>query len=150
MILEQLIRGNTFKLDCQIYNGIGEYQDIQLLFDTGASTTTVRKDFLLLLGYSDFSRSKKKTRTGNGFVCLEQCCIEKIKIDNISFSSIRVVNVFELKDDDLDYHGVIGMDVISKLETFISRERESINITSTLEKLDIIMEYENKIRDLSK
>ena len=148
MILEQLVRGKTFKLDCQIFNSAGEYQDIQLLFDTGASTTTIRKDFLELLGYKHFPLSKVKTRTGNGFIYMEQSKIDKIKVDNITFSSIRAINVFEPKDDDLDHHGVIGMDIISRLETHISRERNSINITSASDKLDIVREYEKKIKKL--
>ena len=148
MILEQLIRGKTFKLDCQIFNSIGEYQDVQLLFDTGASTTTIRKDFLTLLGYNHFPLSKVKTRTGNGFIYMEQCKIDKIKINNITFISIRMINVFEPRDDDIDHHGVIGMDIVSRLETHISRERNSINITSTSDKLDIVKEYEKKIKKL--
>ena len=136
LISQNLNRGLTFKLRCKVFNEEGAFQRINLIYDTGAHVTTIRKDFLQELGYKIYTKSKVKTRTVNGFINMEQSSIEKLNIQGIEFHTIKQVNVFNTNNDDLEFHGVIGMDVISKLETLISFQLRKIIISSNPENMN--------------
>ena len=147
LMILQVLNKNTIKLRCSLINSSEKKLPLELIFDTGATTTTIRRDFLILLGYNELTKAKQKTRTGKGFVYLDQCKIAKLKIENINLDTSRIINVFDPHPDDLDFHGVIGMDIISVLETLISREKNVVNIASMQENLEIVKKHKDEIKN---
>ena len=66
---------------------------------------------------------------------MEQSSIGRLNVQGIEFGTIKYVNVFNPSNDDLEFHGVIGMDIISKLETFISFQFRKIIISSNIDNM---------------
>ena len=128
------LKSETFKIRCRIYNK-NAFSNVKLLFDTGSTTTSIRKDFLQKIGIDTFIKGKNPIRTGNGIIYLNQCEISKFIMGNILFEGSKLINVFEVNKDDITYHGVIGMDFISKINTLISKDMNKIFISAYLEKL---------------
>ena len=154
LVAQSLIKGKLVRLPCIIYNELKDYTNVDLIFDTGANRTTIRKDHLQKLKYNNFPISAKKTTIGNDTTKFEQSKLFQIKVNGILFYSINLINTFDPIEESMDYHGVIGMDIISKLETYISFEFKSIIIASNqehfnreLNKIGLVLELKDKIRE---
>jgi len=104
----------TFKTDCKLYSPDGKTEfPIKLLVDTGASQTAIVRDILEDLGYKNFTKSKHEKQTAT----------EKKVFDITKISLLHMIGIYKRKNlevevlnwEEYSYHGIIGMDILSRL-----------------------------------
>jgi len=106
---------STFKADCLLYSldKTKGSKPITLLIDTGASQTAIVRDALEELGYSNFTKNSHRKQTAVG----------KKRFDITTISLLHLVGIYKRKNlevevldwEDYSYHGIIGMDILSRL-----------------------------------
>jgi len=102
------MRGNLFPLDKKF-----SPLPITLLLDTGAARTAITRNILMGLGYTQMTKSKTPTMTATGLVYFDMVKIAKLELGGeFAFADVNV-HVLEWKNSHL--HGVIGMDILSRL-----------------------------------
>ena len=110
------VQGNTtFKTECKIQSSSGEIEseEITLLIDTGASQTAIVRKVLVDLGYSKFTKNQIRKQTAMG----------KKRFDITTISQLHLIGIYKRKNlevevldwEDYSYHGIIGMDILSRL-----------------------------------
>ncbi|MCL1999061.1 MAG: retroviral-like aspartic protease family protein [Turicibacter sp.] len=84
-----------------------------LLVDTGAGRTAITRNILEQIGYTKMTKDSKPSRTATGLVYFDMVKIAKLELGGeFAFADVNV-HVLEWKNSHL--HGVIGMDILSKL-----------------------------------
>jgi len=104
----------TFKIECKLYSSDGkDYKEISLLIDTGASQTAIVRNVLTEFGYIKFTKSKYEKQTATG----------RKTFDITKISQLHMIGIYKRKNFEVEvldwkkysYHGIIGMDILSRL-----------------------------------
>ena len=105
----------TLRVQCSVFSKDKSFaKKCTLLIDTGASSTSLTRKFVLMrLKYADIIKSKMPQLTATGLVQFDTTIISKIDIAGEFEVSNLQVNILEWENSALD--GVIGMDILSKL-----------------------------------
>jgi predicted aspartyl protease len=98
--------------DVEFWNNISkDYYSLTLLLDTGAMVTTISKSVLKKLGCL-ISDETVRIRTAVGYGSVLKAMVSKLKIASFEFTDMTVhAHKFP---DSCDFHGVLGMDVLSR------------------------------------
>ena len=135
--------GDTFTVECKIKSLVSDESDsLRLLFDTGASHTAICKKVLIDRGYTVFSEGINYRQTANGMIKLRRCEIREFGINGFVLDETFKVDVVE--SDFAGFHGLLGMNYIGKLETWISRSRAQAHFFGGFPK------FANYVLDLTK
>ena len=103
------------------------YRSLLLTLDTGAATTTISRDVLHILGYNTQSKEKKRIITASSIEYTDEVTLEKF-----------IIAGFELFDVKAYAHsfpqesytgGVIGINVLSDFDLFVSFQRKILGLT---------------------
>ena len=126
-LVSNLERNKTFTVEVEIKSKItNEGNRVELLFDTGASNTAICSHVLDKCGYSNFIKGTSKRQTVTGSVTLPRCEVEGFRL--VGFQPTTKFTIDVLPNKLLGYQGILGMDYISKFETWISRSRGQLYI----------------------
>jgi predicted aspartyl protease len=119
----------TIRLKCNLYSPDKELDlEIRLVYDTGADKTSITKDILEYLGYTEFTPSKRRKRTAGGEIEPYVCDLSRLVVGN-QFSLLNMpIDVMEVESTP-GFHGVIGMDFISRVESVISGKNNTLTVT---------------------
>ena len=135
--------GKTFTIECKIKSIItGESESLRLLFDTGASHTAICERVLVERGYTVFSEGTTYRQTANGKIKMQRCEIQDFRL--VGFQLEKKFEIDVVKADFAGFHGLLGMDYIYKLETWISRSRAQAHVFGGFPK------FANYVMDLTK
>ena len=127
LLVSNIKFGKTFTIECKIRNMINrESESLRLLFDTGASHTAICERVLVERGYTAFSEGIAYRQTANGKIKLQRCGVQDFRL--VGFQLEESFEVDVVKADFAGFHGLLGMDYICKLETWISRSRSQAHI----------------------
>ena len=127
LLVSDIKFGKTFTIKCMIKNMINsETEYLELLFDTGASHTAICEKVLVERGYTAFTEGTSYRQTANGKVKLQRCDVQEFQLVGFQPESKFAVDV--VKADFAGFHGLLGMDYIYKLETWISRSRKQAHV----------------------
>ena len=119
--------GKTFTIKCMIKNMVSsEAESLELLFDTGASHTAICEKVLVERGYAAFTEGTTHRQTANGKIKLQRCEAQDFRL--MGFQPEKSFEVDVVKADFAGFHGLLGMDYIYRLETWLSRSREQAYI----------------------
>jgi predicted aspartyl protease len=102
---------------------------VNLIYDTGADTTTITREALMRLGYTNFAPSGKVKRTASDFIEPFTCVVTELIIGNQFRLRNMKVDVSEHESTSA-FDGVIGMDFISLVETEISGKNGTVTIST--------------------
>ena len=121
-LVSNLEKNKTFTVAAEIKNvETSVNAKIELLFDTGASNTAICGHVLGKCGYSNYVKGTSMRQTVTGSITLPRC--EVIDFRLVGFQPIPKLTVDVLPNKLVGYQGILGMDYISKFETWISRSR---------------------------
>ena len=122
----------TIRIKCKLYSP-DKTNDVEatLIYDTGADKTSITREVLDFLGYTDFKMSTNKKRTALGEFTPFTCNVSEIIIGSQFKLRDMSVDVMEVKSSS-SFDGVIGMDFISRVESTISGSKGTLTITSNL------------------
>ena len=119
----------TFRVGCALRSpNKARSENLALIYDTGASTTSITRDILERLGYSDFKQATHVKRTAQGFAQLQTCIISELVISKRFIMHNIKVDILE-GDSSPSFGGVIGMDFISMVTSVISGREGTLEIT---------------------
>ncbi len=97
-----------------------------LLFDTGASVTTIGDDIIERLGYTCSPNKKARITTASGVEYVHSIAISKMKLGNIELNDTEI---YAHKFPESSFSkGVIGMNVISKFKITIDLDEKIIEL----------------------
>ena len=142
MLSANLAPNKTIILNLSFKNKITlKSKMIKALFDTGATNTGVCKSILLDCGYKNFTKGALVKQTALTKSVFDICALEEFRLGNFHPRDF-VVDV--LPNDYKGFQGVLGMDYISLLETWISSSRRKVFIAGQFNALV------NHVLDLTK
>ena len=118
-------------------SGLKVYRNLYMLFDTGATVSSISKSFLISCGYSNFVKGTVKRQTANGIINPEQVTVKSFQVENFQPRNEWVVDVFTM--DFIGFQGILGMDFISTLETWISASERKIFLSGSKDRLKQMM-----------
>ncbi|MCL1987536.1 MAG: retroviral-like aspartic protease family protein [Firmicutes bacterium] len=105
----------TMTVDCEIFsaNKKSKYP-VNLLIDTGATRTSISRYVACgILGYTDLKKDTHSVITPTGIVKFDMVKISRIELGGeFAFSNFNA-NILDWKNFAL--HGIVGMDILSKL-----------------------------------
>ena len=131
LISEKFLR-DTIKLDCYLIPANRKIKVArtfpQLILDTGASTTSITREFLIRNGYGKYTKSETKKLTAVGPVEFYHCIINGIEIANSFKYGEMQIDVIDGWDQRAVV-GVIGMDILSQLTFILSHEYNKFLLT---------------------
>ena len=104
---------------------IKKSKTIKALFDTGATNSGICKSILLDCGYRDFVKGNSVKQTALEEKIFDTCIVEDFRLGNFQPKDFTVD---VLPKDYKGFQGVLGMDYIGQLETWISSSRREIFI----------------------
>ena len=143
LLMSDIKHAKTFTIECKIKNlKNSAYESLHLLFDTGASHTAICESVLAELGYTAFSEGTTYRQTANGKVKLQRCSVQDFRL--VGFQPEKTFEVDVVKADFAGFHGLLGMDYIYKMETWISRSRSKAHIFGGFPR------FANYVMDLTK
>ncbi|MCL2225837.1 MAG: retropepsin-like domain-containing protein [Defluviitaleaceae bacterium] len=133
LLTVDLMGSKTIPIKCYLYSPKKDYgMRVMLIYDTGADKTSLTKDTLEYLGYTNFKQSARMKRTALGVFSPPICDLSRLVIGN-QFSLLNMpVDVMEIENTP-GFHGVIGMDFISRVESLISGSNNTLTITGNLQ-----------------
>ena len=103
------------------------YRTASLFLDTGAAVTTISKDILHILGYDTQSKEKRRITTASGIEYVDEVFIERLMIAGYELKNVKVYAHTFPQESFSD--GVIGINVLSKFDMFISFPRKILELT---------------------
>ena len=142
MLSAKLAPNKTIILNLSLKNKLTlKSKTIKVLFDTGATNSGICKSILLDCGYRDFVKGSSVKQTALEDRVFDTCKVEDFKLGNFQPKDF-IVDV--LPKDYKGFQGVLGMDYISNLETWISSSRRELFITGQFRT------FANHVLDLTK
>ena len=103
------------------------YRTASLFLDTGAAVTTISKDILHILGYDTQSKEKRRITTASGIEYFDEVYIEKLMIAGYELKNVKVYAHTFPQESFSD--GVIGINILSKFDMFISIKKKILELT---------------------
>jgi predicted aspartyl protease len=99
-------------VECKIFSKSKKHvRELSLVIDTGAASTSLPRNLTEALGYSP--TGKEPRRTATGIVTLDNTLLSRIELGGEFAFSNLIINILDWEDSS--FHGVIGMDILSKL-----------------------------------
>ena len=142
MLSAALSPNKTIILNLSFKNKLNlKNKTVKVLFDTGATNSGICKSVLQKYGYKDFIKGNSVKQTALEERVFDTCKVEDFRLGNFY---PRDFTVDVLPKDYKGFQGVLGMDYISDLETWISSSRREIFITGHF--INLV----NQVLDLSK
>ena len=126
-------KGKTIKLPIVVMPASVNIVDIprghQLILDTGADTSALTEEFLMLNGYSNFQKSVATKRIATGKIELLTCQISEMTIaKQFKVNNVKVDVLTGWEEHTVV--GVIGMDILSRLTFILSHEHKKFLLSS--------------------
>ena len=117
--------GNILMLDLELWSkNVNRFRNMMVVFDTGASVTTISKDILYQLGYDVSNCEKARITTASGVAYVDIVKVEKLKIGKFILENIEVyAHTFPEESFSV---GVIGLNVISNYRVTLDFEVRKI------------------------
>ena len=132
MLFADLHVGKTFIFDCKFtHNLTAKPVAIKMLFDTGASNSGICISTLKKAGYSLFTPGNAPRQTAIGEITFDRCEVKNFRLENFRPRDFRID---VLPREYKGFQGVLGMDYIGILETWISNSKGKIHISGSLQK----------------
>ena len=103
------------------------YRTASLFLDTGAAVTTISKDILHILGYDTQSKEKRRITTASGIEYVDEVFLDRLMISGYELENIKVYAHTFPQESFSD--GVIGINVLSKFDMFISIKKKILELT---------------------
>ena len=105
---------STMKVECKIFSpNKSVARHLTLIIDTGASSTAISRSRIEALGYTDITKGAVPMRTAGGLMHLDTTILSRLDFGGEFTISNLEVNILDWEDTSI--HGVIGMDILSKL-----------------------------------
>jgi len=105
------------------------YRSMFLTLDTGAATTTISKDILHILGYDTQSKKKIRIITASGVEFADEVTLDKLMIAGFELTDVKT-HAFTFPQECLS-DGVVGINVLSYFDIFVSFKRKILGFTLT-------------------
>ena len=103
------------------------YRSGLLLFDTGASVTTISKDILYELGYDVVSGDINRITTASGIEYVREVTIDKVRLGEFELEDVKVyAHAFP---DESFTTGVLGLNVLSLFDINLLFSKKQIELT---------------------
>lgn len=117
--------GNMIMLDLELWSKrVNRFRNMMVVFDTGASVTTISKDILYQLGYDVSSCEKARITTASGVAYVDVVKVERLKIGQFILEDVEVyAHTFPEESFSL---GVIGLNVIANYRVTLDFEIRKI------------------------
>lgn len=117
--------GNMLMLDVELWSKkVNRFRNMMVVFDTGASVTTISKDILYQLGYDVSNCEKARITTASGIAYVDVVKLEKLKLGTLTLENVEVyAHTFPEESFSL---GVIGLNVISKYRVTLDFKERKI------------------------
>ncbi|MCL2015647.1 MAG: retroviral-like aspartic protease family protein [Defluviitaleaceae bacterium] len=115
LFLSWQINSKTLKVKADLYPMNKKIKPIPviLLIDTGATRTAISRKFLKDLGYTNITKDSSPYMTGTGPAYFDMTKIARLELGGeVAFTNF---NVHVLEWTNYYLHGVVGMDILSKL-----------------------------------
>lgn len=107
---------NILMIDLEVWSKPAErFRNMMVVFDTGATMTTISKDILFQLGYNVEDGTKSRITTASGVAYVNEVILDKLKVGSIILDNVKVyAHTFP---EESFATGVLGLNVISKFNT---------------------------------
>ncbi len=117
--------GNMVMLDLEIWSKrVNRFRNMMVVFDTGASVTTISKDILYQLGYDVSNCDKARITTASGIAYVDVVKVERLKIGQFVLENVEVyAHTFPEESFSV---GVIGLNVIANYKVTLDFEQRKI------------------------
>lgn len=117
--------GNMVMLDLELWSKrVNRFRNMMVVFDTGASVTTISKDILYQLGYDVSNCEKARITTASGVAYVDIVRVKRLKIGQFILEDVEVyAHTFPEESFSV---GVIGLNVISNYRVTLDFEVRKI------------------------
>lgn len=117
--------GNMVMLDVELWSKrVNRFRNMMVVFDTGASVTTISKDILYQLGYDVSNCEKARITTASGVAYVDIVRVERLKIGQFILEDVEVyAHTFPEESFSV---GVIGLNVIANYRVTLDFELRKI------------------------
>ncbi|MGL5677652.1 MAG: aspartyl protease family protein [Cellulosilyticaceae bacterium] len=117
--------GNMVMLDLELWSKrVNRFRNMMVVFDTGASVTTISKDILYQLGYDVSNCEKARITTASGVAYVDVVKVDRLKIGQFILEDIEVyAHTFPEESFSV---GVIGLNVIANYRVTLDFEVRKI------------------------
>lgn len=107
---------NILMIDLEVWSKPAErFRNMMVVFDTGATMTTISKDVLFQLGYNVEDGKVSRITTASGVAYVNEVILDKLKLGNITLEDVKVyAHTFP---EESFATGVLGLNVISQFNT---------------------------------
>ena len=103
------------------------FSPLSIVFDTGASVTTLSKDILYRAGYDASDGVTRRITTASGVEYVKEITVPKVMLGKIELSDVLVyAHTFPLESFS---SGVIGLNVLSKFDVNLLFSKQLIELT---------------------
>ena len=134
LLSTDVIRGKTMNVRARFSSmNNTESRTFYVLFDTGAAVTSLCKSLLESKGYTKYSKSKIPRQTANGIVYFEQAIVHNFQVDG--FEIFETWHVDVISHEFKGFKGILGMDFIGTVETWISAADKKMYVHGGKEKI---------------
>ena len=100
------------------------YRHMLAVLDTGASVTTLSKDFLYELGYTVDTKTKSRITTASGVEYVSEINAPKIKIGNVELFDVKIYG--HTFPQESFTSGVIGMNILKQFDIHLLFSKNEI------------------------
>lgn len=117
--------GNMVMFDLELWSKrVNKFRNMMVVFDTGASVTTISKDILYQLGYDVSNCEKARITTASGVAYVDIVKVERLKIGQFVLQDVEVyAHTFPEESFSV---GVIGLNVIANYRVTLDFELRKI------------------------
>jgi len=106
------------------------YRTASLFLDTGAAVTTISKDILHILGYNTQSKEKRRITTASGIEYVDEVFLDRFMIAGYELKNVKVYAHTFPQESFSD--GVVGINVLSKFDMFLSFQKKILELTPVM------------------
>jgi len=115
-------------IDVKIWSRVkNTYRTASLFLDTGAAVTTISKDILHILGYDTQTKAKRRITTASGIEYVDEVNLDKLIIAGFELTNVKTYAHTFPQESFSD--GVIGINVLSNFDLFISFQSKILRLT---------------------
>lgn len=117
--------GNMVMFDLELWSKrVNKFRNMMVVFDTGASVTTISKDILYQLGYDVSNCEKARITTASGVAYVDIVKVERLKMGQFVLQDVEVyAHTFPEESFSV---GVIGLNVIANYRVTLDFELRKI------------------------
>ena len=134
LLSTDVTRGKTMNVKARFSSmNNTESRTFYVLFDTGAAITSICKSLLESKGYTEYLKGNTPRQTANGIVYFEQVVVHKFQIDG--FQAFDTWHVDVIPHEFKGFKGILGMDFIGTVETWISAVDKKMYIHGSKDKI---------------